>query len=275
LQQINPIQDLSNPLVIFKGNPNLGQMFDNDFNVSYNSYKPISGRSIWLNVNYSYTFNDFASFDEVDNLGRKTYKTVNVDGNQSMGGYMQYYFKIPKLNLGISQSLNGNFNKNANFINTLSNTNKNLNGTYDLSIYFEKEDKYEFNFSPSITYNMSKTSLRPDVTTEFFTYSLYGSVNIMLPKKFEWYMDAQWNIRQQTEVFSKNNNTVIVSAFVSYKFRKDENLVAKIGVEDLLNQNIGFSRNANSNYINENTYIVLRRYFMLNLTYNFNNGPKN
>ncbi|MDZ4666636.1 MAG: TonB-dependent receptor [bacterium] len=274
LQQINPIQDLSNPLVIFKGNPNLGQQFDNDFSLSYNSYQPISGRSIYISTSYSYTFNDFANYDEVDKLGRRIYKTVNVDGNQNMYAYLQYYFKIPKLNLGISQSLNGALYKSANFINTLSNTNVNFNSTYDLNIYFEKEDKYEFSFSPSVTYNSSKTSLRPDVTTEFFTYSVYGSANIMLPKKFEWFLDAQWNIRQQTQVFSKNNNTVIVSAYISYKFRKDENLIAKIGVNDLLNQNIGFSRNANSNYINENTYIVLRRYFMLNLTYNFNNGPK-
>lgn len=275
LQQINPIQDLSNPLVIFKGNPNLGQLFDNDVSVTYNSYKPISGRSIYLNTYYSYTFNDFANYDEVDNLGRKVYKTVNVDGNQNIGGYVHYYFKIPKLNLGISQSLNGGLYKSSNFINSLSNTNKNLNTTYDISIYFEKEDKYELSFSPSISYNRSETSLRPDVVTEYFTYALYGSVNLQLPKKFEWYADAQWNIRQQTEVFSKNTNTVIVNAFVSYKFLKDENLLAKFGVEDLLNQNIGFRRNANNNYINENTYIVLRRYFMINLTYNFNNGPKN
>lgn len=274
LQQINPIQDLTNPLVIFKGNSSLEQLFDNDFNVTYNSYKPISGRSIYANAYYSYTFNDFANYDEVDNLGRKVYKTVNVDGNQNIGGYMHYYFKIPKLNLGMSQSLNGGFYKSSNFINSLPNINKNFNSTYDISIYYEKEEKYEFNFSPSISYNRSETSLRPDVVTEFFTYALYGSVNIQLPKKFEWYADAQWNIRQQTEVFNKNNNTIIVSAYVSYKFLKDENLLAKFGVEDLLNQNIGFRRNANNNYINENTYIVLRRYFMISLSYNFNNGPK-
>jgi hypothetical protein len=47
------------------------------------------------------------------------------------------------------------------------------------------------------------------------------------------------------------------------------------GFTDVLNQNIGFYRNATSNYINENTYVVLKRYFMFSLTYNFIKAPGN
>jgi len=275
LQQINPIQDLSNPLVIYKGNPALGQNFDNDVSITFNSNKPIQGRGMYLSLNYSYTFNDFANFDEVDNQGRRIFKTVNVDGNQSIGGYMYYYFKIKSLNLNVNQSLNPNFSKNSNFINSQANTNINTNIPYDITFNYGKEEKYDFNFSPSINYFRSTTTLRPDVITQYFTYALYGSTSVYLPKRFEWFIDATYNIRQQTEVFSTNTNNLIVSAFISRKFLKDESLLAKVGVEDLLNQNIGFNRNASSNYINENTYIVLRRYFMFSLTYNFTNGAKN
>jgi hypothetical protein len=227
---------------------------------------------MYLSLNYSYTFNDFANFDEVDNQGRRIFKTVNVDGNQSIGGYMYYYFKIKSLNLNVNQSLNPNFSKNSNFINSQANTNINTNIPYDITFNYGKEEKYDFNFSPSINYFRSTTTLRPDVITQYFTYALYGSTSVYLPKRFGWFIDATYNIRQQTEVFSKNTNNLIVSAFISRKFLKDESLLAKVGVEDLLNQNIGFNRNASSNYINENTYIVLRRYFMFSLTYNFTNG---
>ncbi len=274
LQQINPIQDISNPLVILKGNPALQQNFDNDFNLSYNSYKPLSGRSIYLSMNYSYTFNDFANYDEVDKLGRKIYKWVNVDGNQSLSGYLYYNFKIKKLNLDIGQSLNSGYYRSANFINSLANTNITNSINYDLNLSYEKEEKYEFELSPTISYNHSISSLRRDVVTQYFTYTLFGSINLFLPKKFEFMVDAQWNVRQQTEVFKNNNNTVIVSAFISKKFLKSDQLLARIGVEDLLNQNIGFRRNASSNYINENTYIVLRRYLMVSLSYNFTKDSK-
>lgn len=272
LQQINPIQDLSNPLVIFRGNPQLAQRFSNDVNLTYNHYQPISGKSLYANLRYNYTFNDFANSDQVDEQGRRVYKTVNVDGNQSLSGYVYYYFKINAINLGINQSLDPFYSRNANFINGLPNINNNLSLTYDISLDFEEEEKYSIYFSPSISYDYSTTSLRPDVVTQFFTYNLDIGSEFFLPKKFSIDVEADWNIRQQTTVFNTNNNVLIINAHVGKKFGKYDAFIAKIGVSDLLNQNIGFSRNANSNYINENTHIVLRRYFMINLSYNFQNG---
>lgn len=272
LQQINPIQDLSNPLVIFRGNPQLEQRFSNDINLTFNHYQPVSGKSFYGNLRYNYTFNDFANSDQVDEQGRRVYKTVNVDGNQSLSGYAYYYFKINALNLGLNQSLNPYLSKNANFINGLANTNRNLSLTYDLSLSFEKEEKFEIYLSPAVTYNYSTTTLRPDVITEFFTYYIELGTDIMLPKKFSIDLNADWNIRQRTAVFNTNNNVLIINAHVGKKFGKNDDFFLRLGVSDLLNQNIGFRRNATSNYVNENTHIVLRRYFMINLTYNFQNG---
>jgi hypothetical protein len=274
LQQINPIQDLSNPLVIFRGNPQLGQRFSNDVNLTFNHYQPISGRSFYGNLRYNYTFNDFANSDQVDPQGRRVYQTVNIDGNQSLSGYAYYYFKINALNLGLNQSFNPSYNKNANFINGLPNVNNNLSLTYDISLSYEKEEAFEIYFSPSVSYDYSKTSLRPDVITQFYTYYLELGTEFFLPKKFNIGADFDWNIRPKTAVFNTNNNVLIINAHLSKKFGKDDALDLRLGVSDLLNQNIGFRRNATSNYINENTHIVLRRYFMLNLTYNFQNGSK-
>ncbi|OYU94815.1 MAG: hypothetical protein CFE21_14085 [Bacteroidetes bacterium B1(2017)] len=273
LQQINPIQDISNPLVIYKGNPNLGQSFDNDISVNYNSYQALTSRSLYLSLSYSHTFNDFANYDKVDNLGRRVYETVNVKANQSINSYMYYYFEIKKLNLGINNQASGSYNKNMNFINSLPNTNNNYNLSYNLNLSYDIEEKLDINIGSGIEYNNSKSSLRPDVVTSYFTYSPNAYVNVFLPKHFEWLIDGTYNIRQQTAVFSKNNNTLIINASVSRKFLKSENLIAKIGVDDILNQNIGFYRNASSNYINENTYLVLKRYFMFSLTYNFTKAP--
>ncbi|MFY8189790.1 MAG: hypothetical protein ACOVK9_02405, partial [Bacteroidia bacterium] len=125
-----------------------------------------------------------------------------------------------------------------------------------------------------ISYDYSTTTLRPDVVTKFFTYYLELGTEFFLPKKFSIEAEADWNIRQQTEVFNTNNNVLIINAHINKKFGKDDAFAMRVGVSDLLNQNIGFRRNANSNYINENTHIVLRRYFMINLTYNFQNGRK-
>lgn len=273
LQQIQPIQDNSNPLLITKGNPDLAQSFRNTLNARYNNYKPLTGSSVYFNVSYNFTYNDFASYDRVDGKGRRVTQTVNVDGNQSWNFYSGYYFSIKKWHLEIGNSLNGGQYKSSNFINGLSNINKNTNLTYNLNLNFDVEEKIDVSFSPSVTYNRSSTSLRKDVVTEYFTYAYVGSMNLKLPKKFIFYIDGQLNIRQRTSTFDRNYNTFIVSSYISKKLFKNDKMEVRIGVEDLLNQNIGFERNATSNYINENTYTVLKRYVLFSLIYNFNNGP--
>ncbi len=274
LQQIQPIQDNSNPLLITKGNPNLGQSFRNNISVNFNSYKPLTGRSFYFSGSYRFTYNDFASYDEVDAHGRRVTQTVNVNGNQGWNAYSYYYYALKKYHITLGNSLNGGQSKNSNFINGLPNTNLNSNVSYHLNINYEIEEKISIHFSPSISYNRSTTSLRKDVVTQYFAYSYYGSFYKTLPKKIKFSIDAQWNIRQKTSTFDRNNNTIIVSSNISKKFLKEDKLEISIGVEDLLNQNIGFQRSAYNNYINENTHTVLKRYVMLSLIYNFTKAPQ-
>ncbi len=53
-------------------------------------------------------------------------------------------------------------------------------------------------------------------------------------------------------------------------FLKKDALLVKIIGHDLLDQNIGFDRTVNSNFISENTYSTIKRYFLLSVVWNFN-----
>jgi hypothetical protein len=94
----------------------------------------------------------------------------------------------------------------------------------------------------------------------------------MMPFQFKIGSDVDINLRQRTSDFDRNLNNFILNAFVSKGFFKNEALLLKVSGVDLLNQNLGFRRTANSNYINENTYSVLRRYVLVSLTWNFSKG---
>eukprot|EP01030_Chromulinospumella_sphaerica_P023789 gene23789-23839_t len=54
------------------------------------------------------------------------------------------------------------------------------------------------------------------------------------------------------------------NAYVEKKFLKKSQLAARFSVFDILNQNLGFSRNASGNIITQNSYSTIRRYAMLN-----------
>ena len=54
------------------------------------------------------------------------------------------------------------------------------------------------------------------------------------------------------------------------KFLKDETLQFSVGVNDVFNQNVGFSRSASSTYITQNRYTTITRFLMFSLTWDFN-----
>jgi hypothetical protein len=272
LQQIQPLLDNSNPLDLYLGNPNLQQSFRNSFSISFNDYKALSGRSFYGSLSYEFVQNDFASYDIIDQQGRKTHQTVNVDGNKNANLWTNYWFSIKSIDLGISQGANMSYGVNNNFINGQSNRNENIRTGYRLSLYYSKEEKFESNIGGNVNYNYSTSSLRTDVKTQFLIYNYDAGFSVFLPKQFKMGADVEVNIRQRTSDFDRNLNNTILNAYLSKGFLKKETLVVKLSVQDLLNQNLGFNRTANSNYINENTYSVLRRYFLISLTWNFKKG---
>ncbi len=103
-------------------------------------------------------------------------------------------------------------------------------------------------------------------------YNAY--ILVYLPWKLEIVSEETLNLRQKTDAFDKNNNVIQWNGRLKRKILK--NNVGELGLAayDILNQNIGFSRNINSNFISERTYNTFRRYFMLSFTWNFSKNGK-
>jgi len=60
-----------------------------------------------------------------------------------------------------------------------------------------------------------------------------------------------------------------LNVWAGKKFLKNDALLIKIAVNDLLNQNVGFNRTVNSNFITQNTYSTIKRFGMLSVVWNF------
>lgn len=275
LQQIQPVLDNSNPLYINIGNKKLVQSFTNNIRMNYNFYKPISGSGVWSYLNFSQTNNDFSGNDFVDSLGRRVAQTINVNGNKNINGSFYYWFNIKKIKSHLSNHVSGGYSNYTNMVNGLSNVNKNNNYTYGANLsHSQKDDKYYLSIGGEATFRQTTTSLRPDVKTQFWTYEYTAEASFELPWNMEIESEAVYNVRQKTADFTNNLNTCIINIELIKTFGKNEQWETGVSCRDLLNQNIGFSRNAYSNFINENVHTVLRRYFMLRLTYNINSANK-
>jgi len=60
---------------------------------------------------------------------------------------------------------------------------------------------------------------------------------------------------------------------LSRKFFKNKTFELIFTAHDLLNQNIGFTRTINSNFISQQQYDKLSRYFLLTAKWTFNKMP--
>ncbi len=272
LQQIQPIRDNTNVLNIQVGNPNLKQEFVHNINLQFNDFKVLSGRGIWLSASYNMTENAISTSSFI-NKGVRTTQFVNVSGNYNANFWSGYWFSVKKPNININLNLNGNLSRYNNFIDGLKNTNNNSTVGVGAGISHYKEKKMSFNLGSNIDFVTSKSSLNPNTVTRYWIFSADPSINIPLPKDFDINTDAVFAVRQKTPVFNRNVNAVKWNASIGKKFLKNKTGEIRLAVFDILDQNIGFNRNATSNFISENTYNTLRRYWLLSFTYNFNKNP--
>ncbi|WP_162902774.1 outer membrane beta-barrel family protein [Taibaiella koreensis] len=268
ISQLQPLRNNTDPLNVALGNPDLKQEFRHNFNFSFNTYKVLTSQSVYAFANLTMVQNAISQQQNVDETGRRTYQYVNVNGNYNAWLYLGYGRKLID-NLSARLGGDANFSHANNFINGLSNTNNQLSLSPNLNLRYDKDTTMDISYSFRPTYNLNQSSIRTDVKTQYWAFEqqLDGSIN--LPFNVRVGTSVDWNIRQRLDQQDKNNNVFRWNAYVSKSFLKDRSLVAKVYAYDILDQNIGYTRTNNADYIAESTYNTIRRYFLLSLTWNF------
>ncbi|MFT3934634.1 MAG: outer membrane beta-barrel protein [Chitinophagaceae bacterium] len=270
IQQIQPTRTNDDPLNITIGNPTLRPQFDNRIGLNFYQYKVITETNIYANINYQFTENALSNASKVDSNGKRTTQAINIDGNHSLNGYFGYGLKWKKPDLRIYFNGAISLNQNAYIVNDVLNITKSQNYTLSNYLSKSKDKKYELRLENSVTYTSSTSSVQSSIKTNYWTWTIEPNFDVFLPKKFQIHTDASANLRQKTSTFNYNTNTFIWNAWIGKKFLKSDGLLLKLSGNDLLNQNIGFNRNVSSNYISQNTYSTIQRYFMISLVWNFN-----
>jgi hypothetical protein len=271
IDQLQPLTNNIDPLNIVIGNPALKQEFRNTLNLSYNNYKVLSERYIYLGTYFTFTNNDISSTYTVDKLGKRTTQYINVNGNYSAQFYANYGFKIPKTKLNVYMYPNANISHNTNFVNGRKNLTKSFRVSSNFGLRYYKEEKYNFNASFSPVYSNSNSSISTVASTNYWTYNYSFDGSIYPVKKLEIGSDIDFNFRQKLNEFDKNTDVIVWNAFIEKKFLKKDALTLRASINDILNQNKGYDRNIQPNAIVERHYLTFQRYGLITLTWNFNN----
>lgn len=268
IDQIQPIRDNTDELNQVIGNPNLKQSFNQRFSLNYSKYVMLSETYLSARMSYSNTQNDFSTISFVDQLGKRITQPLNVDGNNSMDAGIYYMRKVKNTPFRINADVNAGLSHNTNFVNNIQNRNTNNRLSFRPGVGYEVAKKFNLNLSTGFNYVNSKSSIRPDEPTKYLTQDHNFRVMVFLPWKMEFTTDAWFALRQKTDAFDRNRNSIQWNAALDKKILKDKGRI-RINMFDILNQNIGFERNVSSNFITERTYNRIQRYGMLSFIYNF------
>jgi hypothetical protein len=276
VEQLQPVKVNTDPLNIPLGNPNLRPSYNNSFSANYNSYKVLTSQSIYISGNFGFTSNQIVSNTETNRKGESIRQSVNLKEETPINysAYGGFSRKVKALGVNMGLNLNAGGSTSYNYVKeelkerALNKTTSSRFGPrFSISRY---KDKFEFNLSYGPSYNAQESSLQKERSNKGWGTAGFGYFKVILPGKFEIQSDAEYTYTPASASFNTSFEQMIINASIAKSFFKKQDLKAMVKVNDLLNQNRGFSRNASANFITQTSYNNINRYFMFSLVWDFN-----
>lgn len=263
--QLQPVKDISDPLNIVEGNPALKQAYNHSIVLQFFNANPSKQKNLFAFLNYTATQNAIVNSDVINN-GARTTQPVNADGVYNVQGNIERNFRVKKTNTRLGIGAFVNYNHSVNFINRQKNKTGNLALAPRISASYNYKEIIDINAEAVVSYNEARYSLQPMLNNYYWrqTYELIATV--YLPAGFS--INNEFTYSAYTgRVSGYNTYVALWNAAISKQIFKSRKGEIKVSAFDLLQQNIGITRNGNSNYVEDMQYKTLQRYFTIGFTY--------
>ncbi|MGN6508515.1 MAG: outer membrane beta-barrel protein [Chitinophaga sp.] len=270
LEQLQPVPDISNPLLIQEGNPDLKPTFNNNLSLSFNDYDHETMRSLFASVNGTFTMNKIVNANTITKDGIQIIKPVNVNGSYNLAAYVVNGFSLSRQQKAFFNTATTlAFNRDISFVNNAENVTNNLNLTQAANVSWMYKELFDVAAGANVSYNRARFSQNEANNTNYFNYALTLDFNLNLPLGFIIGGDMDF-VANTGRGEGFNNRFTMVNGFVSKTVFNKKQGQFRLQVFDLLNQNVSVSRTVADNYIQDTRSMVLNRYFMLSFTYFLN-----
>jgi hypothetical protein len=265
--QILPVENLSNPLNTFIGNPDLEP---NKFHYGYFSFRDFNkatktGYSVYFGGNL--WDNQIASATEYDQNNKRTTTYENVSGTYFgwIGANWNKSFKKEAHNFKFGLGFNGNYSMSKEFIDEELFETKSLRLTPRANFTYEYGELLTISPSYSFVYNETKYANSLRFPSSNKTHKMNLQTTNYWPKNWVFGNDFGYTYNPNiADGFKKD--FYLWNTSLSYNFF-NKKMTAKVKVYDILNQNQSATRTINSSAIRDEENTVLKRYLMFSLTY--------
>ncbi len=269
MSALQPVADVSDPLHIIVGNPELKPTFTQSVRMHFNSFNASSQQSIFAVMSASYSLNTVVNRTTTDPLtGIRTTTYSNVDGNFNIFGMGMITRPIGQRHWRLNAHLGARYTNSAGYINGDFNRSGNLNLNPRFGITYSN-DWFQMSVNPAYTLGIATNSLdrQPNQTTH--TYGFSTDATLTLP--FGLSVSTDLDFSASTGYLSGfNTSRWLWNARIDYSFLRDKSLTIFAEAHDILRQQTDISRTVSANMISDRETNDLSRYFLIGLTWKFN-----
>lgn len=277
IQDLQEVIDITDPMNLRYGNPNLKPSFNNDFSLFYRRFIPESMRSYSANLFYTNTLNSVANRMTYDpQTGARIYKKENVNGNWQARGYFSFNTPLKNKKFTLSSNTNARYSDAVSYtsVGNAKKSDQELSTTHNLGLGERftgsyRSEAFDVSLSASANYNLVRNSKQENSNRETFDYYVGGNTNVNLP----------WEVSISTDINCRfkngytgglNNNEVMWNAQISKNFLKNNSGTLRFKIYDILKQQSSLSRSISETMMSDTEYNTLGSYFMVHFVYRFN-----
>lgn len=279
IAQLQPVADMSDPLRVVIGNPNLSPTFTHHVRLRFQTFSPEKQQSLMAMMDAQMAQNSIVSRTTFNpETGGQTTEYTNVNGVWNVRGMTMFSTPLRNRLFTFNNHLMAYYSRAVGFNNNL----RNVSGSLSINESFAfawRPDYAMLELRPFYRLQNTTNTVQQGGNRTVHTYggtfngTYYTPIGIVLNTDLSYSATSGYSSGYDTRVWMWN-------ASVSYQFLRDKSATITLKAFDLLGQQSNIRRSVTANYIDDTMYNSLTRYFMLTFSYRFNtfgkgNEPKN
>lgn len=272
ISQLQPVPDNSNSLNIREGNPDLKQEYQHQAQLHLHLVSPYKNKNLFLFLTTQATQNKIVNYDSINlQTGVRKTKPVNVNGVYNLNSNISYSMPVRLVKGSVEFSAGIGKNRGKQLTNTIggqvvTNTINTVSLNPDVRLDMSPTEKINISVGAGFSYFNTKYSLQTALNNNYFSQEYSTSLDWEMPKRFFFSTDFTYTINSNRAV-GFNTKVPLWNASISRQMLKFNRGELKFSARDLLNKNVGISRNTSNNYIEDSRVLTLRQFFLLSFTY--------
>lgn len=268
VNQLSPISDSTNPLVVYVGNENLLPGFRHNVMANMSIFSAAKQSSLNLFAFANLTENNIVSKSLYDTTtGVRTYSYENVNGNwsASLGGF--YTTPLPGKKFSLRIGTRNGLSTTVGFSNGERNKARTHSLSEELTLAY-RHGIVDTSLKGVWSHNKVSNSLSSLQASATNDYGIHWDTNLTLPLNLSFESQVRYTT---TSGYASGYNfeQTLVNLSLSYSFLQNKAATIRLKVYDLLAEQRNVFRNVSALAISSQETNILGRYAMLHFIYKF------